>query len=151
MIPTSGFEPRVRIAMVGRSGYRRDGLCAWRPGAMTTVRLHMAGYADSDAEEQAELASRLSEELRDLDAADVSRPETTAPGGAKGSGVEWAQLVVELAGTLPALVTVVGSWLGRHPGTSITVEIDGDALTLNDATASERRELIDMWISRHGG
>lgn len=118
---------------------------------MTTVRLHMAGYADSDREERAELAWRLEDELRDLDGAEVSRPRTEAPGGAKGSGVEWAQLVVDLAGNLPALVAVVGGWLGRHPGSSITVEIDGDALTLEDASASERRELIQLWIDRHGG
>jgi hypothetical protein len=119
---------------------------------MTTIRLHIAGYEDSDPEEQAELAWRLEEELRQLDDADdISHPQTTAPGGAKGSGLEWAQLVVDLAGSLPALVGAVRSWLRRHPGASITVEIDGDAVTLSDASASERRELIEAWLKRHGG
>jgi hypothetical protein len=119
---------------------------------MTEVRLHVAGYADGDAEERAELAWRLEQELRELDVEDVSHAGAEeAPPGAKGSAVEWAQLVITFAGSLPPLVTALRSWLGRHPGSSITLEIDGDRLTLSDPSSSERSELIAAWMGRHGG
>jgi hypothetical protein len=118
---------------------------------MTRVCVHVEGYADSDPEEQAELAWRLEQELRGLDAEDISRPDAESPAGAKGSAFEWAQLVVTLAGSLPAMVAMLRSWLGRHPQASITLEIDGDRLTLSDPSASERSELIPAWMMRHGG
>jgi hypothetical protein len=120
--------------------------------SMTEIRLHVGGYADSDHEERAELAWSLQQELRDLDVDDVSHARAKElPPGAKGSALEWAQLVVTLAGSLPALVATVRSWLGRHPRSSITLEINGDRLTLNDVSASERSELIAAWMRRHGG
>jgi hypothetical protein len=119
---------------------------------MTQIRLHVGGYADSDPEERAELAWRLQRELHQLDIDNISHESAgETPRGAKGSGVEWAQLVVTFAGSLPALVAMLRSWLGRHPGSSITLEIDGDRLTLNELSASERSELIAAWTKRHDG
>jgi hypothetical protein len=119
---------------------------------MTEIRLHIGGYADSDPEERAELAWHLKHELHELDLDDISHASAgETPLGAKGSGVEWAQLVVTFAGSLPALVAMVHSWLDRHPQSSITLEIDGDRLTLTEPSASERSELIAAWMGRHGG
>lgn len=117
------------------------------------VRLHIGGYADSDAQERADLAWRLESELRDrdLDLETVDRPSARLPAGAKGTALEWAQLVVTFAGALPSLVTAVLGWTQRHPGASVTLEIDGDKITVDDATAEERRELIATWLERHGG
>jgi hypothetical protein len=115
------------------------------------VWLHVAGYADSDAQERGELAFRLQEELGELDLEDVSRPSGRLPEGAKGTAVEWAELVVSLAGTLPPLMAALRAWLGRHPGAEITLEVDGDRLTLSDATAGERCELLESWMARHAG
>jgi Effector Associated Constant Component 1 len=117
---------------------------------MIEVRLHVAGYPDSDAEERAELTWRLEQELRELDVEDVSRPGCNVPAGAKGSALEWAQLVVSFAGALPALVAAVRGWQGRHQGASITMEIDGDRLTLTDLPADERSDLLETWMARHG-
>jgi hypothetical protein len=129
-------------------------ILAWplRSWAVTDVRLHVVGYADSDPEEQAELAWRLQQELTELDVEGVAhaRKEEALP-GAKGSAAEWAQLVVTSLASLPPLVVALRSWLGRHPQTSITLEIDGDRLTLSDPSASERSELIATWMARHGG
>jgi hypothetical protein len=58
---------------------------------------------------------------------------------------------VTLAGSLPPFVAAVRGWLDRHPGASITVEIDGDQLALSDASPRERRQLIAAWMARHGG
>jgi hypothetical protein len=119
---------------------------------MTEIRLHVGGYADSDPEERADLAWRLQQELLELDVDDVSHASAEeTPRGAKGSGVEWAQLVVTFAGSLPAIVAMLCSWQGRHSRSSITLEIDGDRLTLNGLSASERSELIAAWMRRHGG
>jgi hypothetical protein len=116
-----------------------------------TIRISVDGYPDSDAQERAELAWRLEEDLRRLDVEDISRPRSEQPGGAKGSALEWAQLIVTLAGSLPPLVSAARGWVDRHPGASITLEIDGDRLTLDQPSADERRELIDTWIRRHDG
>jgi hypothetical protein len=118
---------------------------------MMEVQLHVVGYADSDPAERADLAWRLQHELRPLDVEDVGPAAGQLPAGAKGSALEWAQLVVTLAGSLPPLVAALQGWLGRHPGASITAEIDGDRLTLSEPSASERREVIAAWVARHGG
>jgi Effector Associated Constant Component 1 len=118
-------------------------------------QLHLAvgGYPDSDDEERAELASALrSELLSDAvgDVADVSHPPAMAPEGAMGSALEWAQLVVALAGTLPAAIGAIRAWLGLHPGAKITLELDGDEIEIAEPSDSERAALLEAWLSRHG-
>jgi hypothetical protein len=123
----------------------------WRRARLTEIRLYVGSYSDGDPDERAQLAGRLQEELRDLDVDDIWQPAARPPVGAKGPALEWTQLVVSLAGSLLALMLTLRRWLGRHPGASITVKIDGDRLTLSDAWASKRRQLIDAWMGRHGG
>lgn len=116
---------------------------------MTEVRLHVAGYPDSDDEERADLAWRLREEISD-GVEDVSHPSIRPPPGAKGGALEWAQLLVTMAGTLPPLVMAVQGWLGRHRGAAVTVEIDGDTLTLGEASEADQRRLVEAFLARHG-
>ena len=117
---------------------------------MTEVRLHVAGYADSDAEERADLAAGLREEITGGVADDVSHPSIRPPPGAKGGALEWAQLLVTMAGTLPPLIMAVQGWLGRHRGAAVTVEVDGDTLTLGEASEAEQRQLVEAFLKRHG-
>jgi hypothetical protein len=117
---------------------------------MTEVRLHVAGYPDSDAEERAGLAAGLRDEIAD-GVEDVSHPSLQPPPGAKGSALEWAQLLVTMVGTLPPLVVAVRGWLARHEGAAVTVEIDGDTLTLGNASDAEQRRLVEAFLARHGG
>ena len=117
---------------------------------MTQVRVHVDGYPDSDDEERADLATRLRDEMVDQGVEDVAHPEAVAPSGAKGGALEWAQLVVTMAGTLGPMVTAVRSWLGRHPRAAITLEIDGDRLTLDEASAEEQQRLVETFLARHG-
>ena len=117
---------------------------------MTEIRLQVVGYPDSDDEERADLAWRLREELRDHGVDDVSHPELRPPPGAKGGALEWAQLVISLGGVLPSFVMAVQGWLGRHPTAAITLEIDGDKLVLDEATADERQRLVETFLARHG-
>jgi hypothetical protein len=116
---------------------------------MTDVRVHVAGYPDSDDEERADLATRLRADLMAHDL-DVSHPEAEAPAGAKGAGLEFAQLVVTLAGTVPAMVAAMQGWLGRHRGATVSLEIDGDTLTLADASDADQRRLVETFLARHG-
>jgi hypothetical protein len=115
---------------------------------MTEVRVQMEGYPDSDDEERADLTSRLRGDLLAHDL-DVSHPAAEAPAGSKGAGLEWAQLVVTLAGTMPAMVAAVQGWRGRHPRAAVTLEIDGDTLTLEEASAADQQRLLETFLARH--
>lgn len=118
---------------------------------MTEIRLQVVGYPDSDDEERAELAWRLRQELREHGVVDAAHPSIRPPPGAKGAALDWAQLVVTLAGTLPSLMAVVDGWLGRHSRAAVTLEIEGDTLTLDEASPGERRQLLETFLARHGG
>jgi hypothetical protein len=115
------------------------------------VSLHVQGYADSDAEERMELAWGLEQDLRASDFDEIERPSVTAPPGARGSALEWAELVVTLAGSIPAFAAALSGWLKRNHGTAVAVEIGGDRLELAEASPEERRQLIELWLRRHGG
>jgi Effector Associated Constant Component 1 len=118
---------------------------------MTEVRVHVVGYPDSDEEERADLASRLREEIRGHGIDEVSHPAVEPPPGSKGGALEWAQLVVTLAGTVPSLVMAIQGWLGRHPDAAVTLEIGGDRLTLDEASPADRQRLLEAFLGRHGG
>jgi len=112
--------------------------------------VHVDGFPDSDPEERAELAWRLRDDLIASEIGSVSQARTVAPAGAKGVALEWAQLLVTLAGTVPGLVAVVRGWQVRHPHSSVTLEIDGDRVTLSDGSSAEGRALLEAWLQRHG-
>jgi hypothetical protein len=118
---------------------------------MTEIRLQVVGFPDSDDEERADLAWRLREEMLDRGVDDVSHPSIPAPAGAKGGAVEWAQLVVTLVGTVPPMIMALQAWLGRHPKAAVTLEIDGDKLTLENASDADQRRLVETFLARHGG
>ena len=117
---------------------------------MTQVRVHVDGYPDSDDDERADLTTRLRDEMLERGVDDVEHPEAEAPAGAKGGALEWAQLVVTMAGTLGPMIVALRSWLGRHPRAAVTLEIDGDKLTLNEASAEDQQRLVETFLARHG-
>jgi hypothetical protein len=110
---------------------------------------------DTDAEELAQLASRLRTELLDLDVDDVRQPARgEAPGDAKGAGLMAAgELVVGLVASpqmLASIINTVQSWLGRNYSRSVKLTLGGDALEVSGVSSSEQTRLIDLWVSRHG-
>jgi AcrR family transcriptional regulator len=119
--------------------------------AMTQLRVQVQGLPDSDDEERAELTSRLRDEMLEQGVEEVAHPDAQAPEGAKGPALEWAQLVVGLAGSLGPLLSALRGWLGRHPDAGVTLEIDGDKLTLDKASPAERERLVEAFLARHGG
>jgi hypothetical protein len=118
---------------------------------MTQVRVQVAGYPDSDAEERADLAWRLREEIQEHGIDDVSHPSVESPAGSKGVGLDLAQLVVAFSGTLPPLIMAIQGWLGRHPRAAVTLEIDGDTLILAEASPEDRQRLMEVFLAKHGG
>jgi hypothetical protein len=117
---------------------------------MAELHVHVAGYPDSDDEERAELASRLRDEMLQQGVEEVAHPEVHAPEGAKGAAFEWAQLVVGLAGSLGPLLAALRGWIGRHPDAAVTLEIDGDKITLDKASPADRQRLVEAFFARHG-
>ena len=115
-----------------------------------TIVLTVEGDRDSDREDLAALTWDLREDLLTLDVADVDHPSAEAPSGAKGSAMEWAQLVVTLAGSAPPLFGVLRGWVGRHPGCSVTLSVGEDRLTLDDLSPDEQRRLYREWLERQG-
>jgi len=117
---------------------------------MTQLRVQVQGLPDSDDEERAELASRLREEMLEQGVDEVAHPEADAPDGAKGAALEWAELVVGLAGSLGPLLAALRGWIGRNPDAAITLEIDGDKITLDKASPTDRQRLVEAFLARHG-
>lgn len=117
---------------------------------MAQLRVQVQGLPDSDDEERAELASRLRDEMLERGVEEVAHPEVHAPEGAKGAAFEWAQLVVGLAGSLGPLLAALRGWIGRHPDAGITLEIDGDKITLDKASPADRQRLVEAFLARHG-
>jgi hypothetical protein len=117
---------------------------------MAQLRVQVQGLPDSDDEERAELASRLRDEMLQEGVADVAHPEAHAPEGAKGAAFEWAELLVGLAGSLGPLLAALRGWIGRHPDAGITLEIDGDKITVDKASPTDRQRLLEAFLARHG-
>jgi hypothetical protein len=117
---------------------------------MTQMRVHVDGYPDSDDEERADLTTRLRDEMLYQGVEDVVHPEAVAPDGAKGGALEWAQLIVGLAGSVGPMIAALRSWIGGHPRAAVTLEIDGDTLTLASASEDEQKKLIESFLARHG-
>jgi hypothetical protein len=120
------------------------------------ARLAMRIETDSeaDAEELAELAVYLREQLLELDieSADPTTAGPAPPGTRAGEIFVAGALTVMLAqssGLFTALIDRVQSWVSPVGGRSVKLEIDGDVLEVNGITGRDQRELIKAWIDRH--
>ncbi len=115
------------------------------------LTLQVLPAADSDAEELADLAGGLRDELLSVDAAAVA-PLTAeaAPEGVKGLGTVAGWLLVQF-GTLDglrAVVAAVRGWTSRT-GRTVEVSIGGDVLKVTAVTSQQQREIIDAWLTCH--
>ena len=111
---------------------------------------------NADAERLDELASSLRQELLQLDVEDVTGLRAgEPPPGARG--LELAALGSLLVGLgssadgLRAVISAISGWLSRGWGAhrSVKLEIDGDVLELNEASATDQDRLIGLFIARH--
>jgi hypothetical protein len=110
--------------------------------------------SEADAEELAELAVDLREQLLELD---IERADPVTAGQAP-LGMRAGEIFVAGALTvllalsqklLTALTETVQSWVSRSGGRSVKLELDGDVLEVTGITRRDQRELIQTWIDRH--
>jgi hypothetical protein len=119
------------------------------------LSVELQAAPDTDAEEVAQLASRLRAELLDLDVDAVRQPTRgEAPQDAKGAGLLAAgELLVGLVASpevLASIIDTVRSWLERNRARGVKLTLDGDALEVSGVSSADQRWLINLWISRHG-
>src|SRR5216683_2839651 len=60
-------------------------------------------------------------------------------------------LVVTLAasgGVFTTLINVINGWLARDEKRSITLEIDGDKISITGSSSEEEKQLVKQWIRR---
>jgi hypothetical protein len=118
------------------------------------VKLIINVDADEDTEELARLSQQLRAELLLLDVADVDVPRVSmTPAGAKaGDVLTWGTLLVTLGAAkeaLPAVISVVQSWLARRDNHSVTMEFGNDRIVLTGASSDQIQQLTDLWIAHH--
>jgi Effector Associated Constant Component 1 len=119
---------------------------------LTTVQVRLTTEAGGVPPEQvARMTSTLRADVLAFGALSAEHPQAAepAPSGAKGSALEWAQLVVTLAGNLPALATFVRGWARDHRGARVRLEVDGDVIELDGATDPESHQLLERFLARH--
>jgi hypothetical protein len=116
------------------------------------LTLRVDGGPDADPEENAELALRLRDELRETDAASVKLGRgDDAPSGAKsGDPVELGTLLVGVvsSGALTAVLTTANSWIARQKRGRVHVKLGDDELLLSGMPSEDQQRLIDHWLSR---
>jgi hypothetical protein len=113
------------------------------------MHLRVGAELRDDAEHVAALTRNLRQSLDQLDGQSVAPAPANAPAGAKGAGMDLAQLVVTFTGGLPVLVGMVRSWRARNRDAEVTIELEGDVLTLRGADRETESRLVDAFLSRH--
>lgn len=123
------------------------------PGAFVRLEVQLDLGAGADARDLDAAALQLRGELRELDVADVRRPEGGAvPDGARSAEatLAGALLVTASAGTLPAIVSAIATWLRRRPERAVTLRIGDESIQVTGVSADTQRELIDAFLARNG-
>jgi hypothetical protein len=112
----------------------------------------------ADAERLDAVTTYLRNDLVQLDVEDVATlPAGPPPPGARALDASViGGLLVTLGNSadgLRSVVTVIRDWLRRRDGVrrSVRLELDGDALELSEASASDQDRLIRLFVSRHDG
>jgi|RhiMetdeSRZDD1v2_1073273.scaffolds.fasta_scaffold92745_5 hypothetical protein len=95
------------------------------------------------------LLEQLEKDLGHLSAnLEFSHREVNTKGA--GSMLDWNAIIITLAasgGVLASLINILNTKSGKEK--SITLEINGDKLTLTGVTAEQQKILIEEWIKRH--
>lgn len=110
--------------------------------------LHVDAGAASEVEDQAQLAQRLRQDIRELDVDSVDWVRAgEAPAGSKGDAATLSSLAITLAPTvITPLMGMLSSWLSRHERATVTVESGGQKLTLTGSPSAQQRELVEAFI-----
>jgi hypothetical protein len=112
--------------------------------------LQVHAVPGDDAEELAELARWLRDELLDLDVRGVDRLSGEyVPSGAKGVTDVAGWLLVQLGPeAIRTVLASVANWATRNDRT-VEVSYGGDMLKLGRTTREHQEKIIDGWLARH--
>ena len=110
--------------------------------------------SDIDKEDLAELSRELYEELNEVDNITSVEPirGNEPPKGAKGPYIDFATFLIKIAefGGITALITVLGTWLGRDKSRTLKLQIGDKSLELTGLSAVEQQELT-QWFQTQAG
>jgi hypothetical protein len=115
---------------------------------MTTLTLLLAGRNETDIEE---LNQQIQLDLRDVEEIQFQLVSKTGiPKGTKsGTDIDWTTIVVTIlasGGVLTTLINLVQSKLTKER--SVTLEMNGDKLTITGVSTEDQKRLIDDWLKR---
>ena len=101
-----------------------------------------------------DLFLQIREELVESDIPNlrIEKPTGSAPLGTKGGDVFNTLVVILSSGSvLTAVVKALQAILDRHRHNSITLQVDGDKLSMTGLGSSQQDQLIRAWVARHSG
>jgi hypothetical protein len=107
---------------------------------------------DADDQQRDELARRLRDELKALNATVEEVKAGEAPRNAKSvevAAIGALMLTLSQSPVLAAIINAVSSWLGQRRQRTVRLELDGDVLELSGQPSLEQRRAIDAWLRRH--
>ncbi|HEY7391331.1 MAG TPA: hypothetical protein VH640_22640 [Bryobacteraceae bacterium] len=113
--------------------------------------LHIDAGPEADQEDQALLTQRLRHDLLDLDVESVDPIHSgAAPGRAKGDPVTLTTLAVTLAPiALTEIMKALQTWLSRHERATVSIESDGQKMTVTGSPSKEQQQAIEAFLGRH--
>lgn len=98
-------------------------------------------------------ALELRDELLLLDVASVERPEATPPDGTRAVGdvILGTLIVTATKDLVDQVVAAVSRWVSSRRSSSVTLTLDGDTLTIDNAAPADQRQLVELFVRRHAG
>jgi hypothetical protein len=116
-----------------------------------SLRIDVGVGPDGDAAELDEATTQLRRELLEVDVDDVERPTAPAPAGARAAGADLVGTLVVTFGeeVMRALGRVVGDFLSRGRGRTLTLERNGDSITLSNASDEDQQRALDAFLAWH--
>ncbi len=115
------------------------------------VVLHLDAGPDADEEEEAQLTQHLRNSLLELDV-DAVDPihSTAAPARTKAvEAITLAGLAVTLAPiALKEVMKCIETWLARHDQASISIETNGQKITITGTPSKEQQRIVEELIDR---
>ncbi len=120
----------------------------------TAVRLHLtSAHPVGDEALSRDLRAALLELPEVAAVTPATRPATE---GDKGTPVDWNTLLLTWTasgGVLTTLITAIQSWVQTRKEVRVTLEIDGDTLTIEGRGpySKEQQTAIDLFLARHRG
>jgi len=120
---------------------------------LSTLKIQVEKSPDEEDEMLGKITGQLRHELLELDIEKVEPNRTgKLPEGARGDPFTLGTLILTLAasgGIFSKLIDTLQLWLQNRGSRQLSLEIDGDKLTINGNPTKSQQQLIDLFINRH--